>query len=124
MARDWTKHTKSLLLLAVFVVLALGSTNTGGGGGSGSSPVTDRRIDAFVMSHQYVEAQLKAPSTAKFPWYDESFVADLGNDTYRVTAYVDAQNGFGAMIRSYYVCELQYAGNDSWKATKCVILER
>jgi len=120
----WHRRGASFIALAAFAILAAGSMDSGGGGTSSNSPATDRRIDAFVMSHDFVKDRLKAPSTAEFPWYDEKFVEDLGNGKFRVTAYVDAENSFGAMLRSNYVCALQYLGNDKWHCTRCVILER
>lgn len=71
-------------------------------------------ISAYYMSHQFMEKQLKAPSTAKYPRYDENFVKDLGDGRYTVDAYVDAENSFGAMIRTNYTCTLKYAGDDKW----------
>jgi hypothetical protein len=32
-----------------------------------------------------------------------------------VWAYVDAQNRFGATIRTRYWCEVEYIGNDMWR---------
>lgn len=72
-------------------------------------------ISAFVMSQNFTKKQLKAPSTAKFPRYSEGRVADLGNGEYRVSSYVDAQNAFGAMIRTNYICKVKYVGNDKWQ---------
>lgn len=51
-----------------------------------------------------VKEELKAPSTAKFPWDYESYVTDNGDGTYTVTSYVDAENSFGAKIRSKFRC--------------------
>lgn len=44
---------------------------------------------------------LKSPSTAKFPGYSDWYFEKNKNKTI-VQSYVDAQNGFGAMIRSEY----------------------
>lgn len=57
---------------------------------------------AFVMSQGFVKRNLKAPSTAEFPWYtdDQVAVSIKPNCGFRVVAWVDAQNGFGAQIRS------------------------
>jgi hypothetical protein len=71
------------------------------------------KIAAFQMSRDFVNSHLKAPSTSDFPWYDKSFVTSLGEGRYRVVAYVDAQNSFGAKIRNSYVCVLQNKG-DKW----------
>ena len=56
------------------------------------------------MSHYFVKKNLKAPSTADFPVFRETAVDDLGGGRFRVTSYVDAQNSFGAQIRTNYTC--------------------
>lgn len=50
-------------------------------------------------SRRAVEAQLKAPASAK--WGDCESTTTGGTQTVRLT--VDSQNGFGAMIRSRWV---------------------
>jgi hypothetical protein len=72
-------------------------------------------IDAYVMAQQFVTRRLRSPSTADFPTYDESFVTSHANSEYTVRAYVDAQNAFGATIRTRFRCRLRYAGDDSWQ---------
>ena len=79
-----------------------------------SAPEPPDKMSAFLMSQDFVKARLKAPSTAEFPWYDKSFVGDLGGGRFRVNAYVDAQNSFGAQIRSRYTCVLKATGDDRW----------
>lgn len=75
---------------------------------------------AFVMSQEFVKHSLKAPSTAEFPWITDDQVAvsakpDCG---FHVIAWVDAQNGFGAQIRSRYVVDLKYLdGSGEWRLT-------
>jgi len=49
----------------------------------------------------WLEDRLKAPSTVKYVAEDTMY---LGNDTYRTDGKVDAQNSFGAMIRTGYRC--------------------
>ena len=64
-----------------------------------------------------MKKQLKSPSTAEFPWYDKSFVKDLGDCTFEVTGYVDGQNGFGATVRNNFVVTVQNKTcnkNDNW----------
>jgi hypothetical protein len=59
---------------------------------------------ARVMCQKFVTDRLKAPSTAEFPWnYDDQKVDILGPGHYRVSSFVDSQNGFGAQVRSTYV---------------------
>ena len=74
------------------------------------------RIDAFVKSQTFMKRQLKAPSTASFPYITDSEVkvSHQGNGKFLVKAYVDAQNSFGAQIRTHYLCELQDKGDGTW----------
>lgn len=66
-------------------------------------------------SQEAVKAALKAPSTAKFP------SAVFGQDDWRlwkkgdmvtVQSWVDAQNSFGAMIRSKFTAQFSYSTQD------------
>lgn len=77
--------------------------------------VCNDKVSAWTMAEQMVEAQLRAPSTADFPWYREEWVRPTGDCSFTVTGYVDAQNGFGAMIRSNWVVVLTYIGDDRWR---------
>jgi hypothetical protein len=65
---------------------------------------------AFVMSQEFVRRNLKAPSTAEFPWYtdDQVAVSTKPGCAFRVIAWVDAQNSFGAQIRSVYIVDMKY----------------
>lgn len=78
---------------------------------------------AYVMSQEFVKRQLRAPSTAKFPfWPDDYRSQALGECRYLVNSFVDAQNGFGAMLRSYYRVTLIYDPSDeTWRAEEVVI---
>jgi len=73
------------------------------------------KIDAYIMSQQFVETKLKAPATAKFPRFQDSFVKEIGENRYKVSAYVDAENSFGAKIRVKYFCVLKHIGDDKWE---------
>jgi hypothetical protein len=76
-------------------------------------------IGAFVMAKGFVKKVLKSPSTAEFPWgTTDSTIRNIGNCTYDVRSYVDAQNSFGAKIRNNYHVVVKYEGNDKWTAQK------
>ena len=51
---------------------------------------------------------IDAPSKAEFPAYDSSFVDEVSDGVYQVEDCVDAQNAFGAMIRSYWTATVKY----------------
>lgn len=68
--------------------------------------------DAFTMCQSFVTDRLKAPRTAEFATYSEALIERLNDDDYdrrpfRVTAYVDAQNAFGALLRQQYICTVR-----------------
>ncbi len=105
------------------VVLAAGSTDSSGTG-SGSNSTSSKKIDAWVMAQQFVEDKLKSPSTASYggvfsgDYQDpDSVVTVLGGGKYRVRAWVDSQNSFGAQIRTHFTCELEDQGGGSWRCT-------
>ena len=61
---------------------------------------------AYVLRKTFAMQQLKAPSTATFPWSGKS--EPLGDCLFRVVAYVEAQNSFGAQIRTYYKAKMKF----------------
>jgi hypothetical protein len=63
---------------------------------------------AEYFAKQYVEYSLKAPSTAEFS--SDVAVAQGADGNYVVTGYVDAENSFGATLRSYYEVTMSYSG--------------
>ncbi|MBY0399569.1 hypothetical protein K2X89_04695 [Myxococcota bacterium] len=74
-------------------------------------------IDAFTSSQKLVRRILRSPSTAEFPSHraEGVEVEEIECGRYRVHAYVDASNVFGAMIRSPYTALLVFDPKDnSW----------
>lgn len=70
---------------------------------------------AFVMSQKFVLRELKAPASAKFP--SSAVVTPIGGCAYSVAAWVDSQNGFGAIVRSdYHVIMESSADGRRWSA--------
>ena len=49
-----------------------------------------------------IKEKLKSPSTAKFPSLSDWSIYEESYNTYSVSSYVDAENGFGAEIRTYF----------------------
>jgi hypothetical protein len=64
------------------------------------------KIHAYVMAQDPVKQRLKSPSTADFPYINKVKVLTSGECSFEIVGYVDAQNGFGAMIRSNYVAKI------------------
>jgi hypothetical protein len=81
-------------------------------GGCGSSGDED---GAIAYCHQFVEQQLKSPSSADFPSFPDHQVTEVGEMHWRVSSYVDAENSFGASIRTDWTCEISYdEGAGEW----------
>lgn len=87
-----------------------GSNEDDGGGEYGARDVCE----------QFVEDRLKAPSTADFSNTDASKTSD---GSWTVAGDVDSENGFGAKLRTGYVCKVQHTGGDNWKLIDMQIAE-
>lgn len=76
---------------------------------------------AFMLdAEDYVKEGLKAPSTAEFPsrvFDSEDWTVKRKDDVVTVSSYVDAQNSFGTMIRSYFIVQISYS------TSSCLYLE-
>lgn len=78
--------------------------------------ICNNSILAYLTSRGFVERRLKSPSTAEFPSFSVIQSVSLGNCKFQVSAYVDAQNGFGATTRTPYQATLEYIPKEqSWR---------
>lgn len=60
-------------------------------------------VEAWVAAQNFVRKELVSPSTAKFNGVAMApYVVYLGDARYRVSASVDSQNSFGAMLRTEF----------------------
>ncbi|QDY06166.1 hypothetical protein FJK98_02470 [Micromonospora sp. HM134] len=76
----------------------------------GDDPPSDPGPDAERVCQDFVKKRLKAPASAEFTGITHT---GYGSD-YTVTGSVDAQNTFGATIRSTFTCQVRDAG-DEWR---------
>ncbi len=60
---------------------------------------------AIVACEMRVKSGLKAPSTAKFAGRLDTNVRDKGSGIAVVISHVDAQNSFGAILRTRWICD-------------------
>lgn len=72
---------------------------------SGCGSIPENGGGVRVACEELVKQQLKAPGTADFGGveYDPP-PAGEGDGTWTATGYVDAENGFGANIRTNWTC--------------------
>ena len=108
------KSNVPILLAAILIVCVVGvciMTLVSGGDKQEDKP---DKIGASIMCEEFLKDGLKAPSTAKFAQYRDGNVTQNGNQ-FTVVSYVDAENSFGAMIRTTYICVVEYTGNGKWR---------
>ena len=85
---------------------------------------TPTKRDAYYMSQQLLKKKLKAPSTASFPRYQEGmYVEEIGDNEYLITAYVDAENSFGAKLRNTYMSQVKYLYGETWQDLGTYLIE-
>lgn len=77
--------------------------------------------EVYDVATEFVRRQLKAPSTAEFSPIEETSIKKMNENTWRVTGYVDSQNSYGAMLRSYWRVET-CLNNDEWTPIDIEIL--
>lgn len=113
-------HTLIIVLIIVFLVLCLIS-QLSKNDGEDSGGTANR---AKIMCESIIEAQLKAPSTAKFSGTSATRMYLIKNqpNAYRIIGYVDAQNSFGAQIRTPYTCDIKYNGGEWTDITNWTLL--
>ncbi|MEP1230773.1 MAG: hypothetical protein ABJG88_08865 [Litorimonas sp.] len=66
-----------------------------------------RKSEAYIYAKQIIRPQLKSSRSAKFGSYGQTDIKVYQNCEFLIKGYVDAQNGFGAMIRSHYNIHLR-----------------
>lgn len=81
---------------------------------------SDDNVNAWVFSEEFVKRQLESPAAASFCAYDRARVSSAGVDTYRVSGFVDVQNGSDAVLRKDFICKLHKHG-DLWHLDNMVI---
>jgi hypothetical protein len=62
------------------------------------------RYAAASVCENAVRARLKAPAGAEFQSSRQAAITELDNGNYKISSYVDAQNSFGAKLRTPYTC--------------------
>jgi ribosomal protein L40E len=75
---------------------------------------TPTETGAIWFCQDTIKNLLVSPSTAKF---QDVFTAEVTQDgnTFTVSSFVDSQNAFGAMLRTHFICKLEYTGKRTWK---------
>lgn len=78
------------------------------------------RVAAQVRCRSVIEANLKAPSTADFQSGLRDGIRYDGKFMWTVQTRVDAQNSFGAKLRSVFTCKVRCLNDESCQVVKVV----
>ena len=73
------------------------------------------KTEAYTTAQQFVTKKLKSPTTASFPWSPDEYTCYNKGDIWYVSSYVDAENSYGAHIRSTWMVEIQHTDDNHWK---------
>ncbi len=123
-AKNKTGSPKPLYVITLALALALLSyyvvsgqlfgrgTSSPGSSGNNAAPAANvvdvgDEVKAYTTCKQQIPALLKSPSSADFPFMPP-YEPKLSGTTYTIRGYVDAQNSFGAMIRTEWTCSVKY----------------
>jgi len=106
-------NNKNMLIGCAAIIAVLCICFVGAYAFFNQSTAPDYKSQADIMCQVHATDSLKAPSTAKFEYLPDASIEDLGNNTFDMNSYVDAQNSFGAMLRTNYYCKIQYIGADA-----------
>lgn len=85
----------------------------------------DLEIESFLICRDFVKQRLRSPGSAKFrnPSERDGEVVWWSSDDleWQVLSSVDAQNGFGALLRSQWDCTVRKIDKDRWKLVDLTI---
>lgn len=114
MAKDGPKQKSNAwiaVLALIFAPFIFGAMT----GDDESEPETDAAgclepYDAFLASRHFVRESMKSPGTAEVSNSSDSASKYIKTDDcrYRTSGYVDAQNSFGATLRTKWWAEIEY----------------
>jgi hypothetical protein len=106
--------------LGIIALMMIASFQSGS-----TTPTQGDRYGAYEVCQKFVTQRLRAPGSAKFPSITADRVSsiDLGEGRYSVSAYVDSQNGFGALLRMTFSCEVNWQSGQSYKLVEVKLNE-
>ena len=84
--------------------------------GSERSPSREPdELDAYLACQGFMSERLRAPATARYPLLTSIDWAKEGN-VWGFEAYVDAENTFGAKLRTRFNCQVRWdPGAELWR---------
>lgn len=89
-------------------------------------PIKAGRYEAHDVAKQFVRDRLKAPATAAFASIDadRTWIREDEPGIFTVKSYVDAQNSFGANLRTWYLCRVRSTGGKNFVLVDLTVLPK
>jgi hypothetical protein len=109
-----------LLVAAAVIVFIIGLFVSKDNGNSYKPNKNTIALAAYSLAQGAILKQLKAPATAKFP---DKFTYLFRNNRIYISSYVDAQNSYGAILRTNWNATLQYDSLKQQKPYGLILLE-
>jgi len=66
---------------------------------------------AYLIAKSYIKKKINTPPTTEFPFLDYQSTS-ISPRIVVIRSYFDAQNSFGAKIRTHYTIKMEQTGND------------
>ena len=106
----------TFLLICTFgcvygLITIFGDSSNSNNATKGNSSYNNLNTSCYYYSQRLVKEKLKSPKSAEFPKYSADFISRDG-DTVTVSAYVNAENSFGATVKTNYIATIQLKNNE------------
>jgi hypothetical protein len=87
--------------------------------------LNDGQVNTTVLCEHAMTQRLRAPGSADYPFGHVSSVTRVGENRFQLTSYVDAQNAFGAKLRTRFRCLVEGNGDkiENYKVVDLTTLE-
>lgn len=110
-----TQAISTIITIIIIIVLGIMVRNWWNGLGDGNSNSgDDDKVEAYVMSQDFMSDTLTNPSSAKYPTYNKINVVQTGS-RYKVEAYVECKNSLGSTVKTNYVMILEKEADGGWR---------
>ena len=112
-----TKMSVTIVCIVLAIIIGFAFFCNSMCSGTEEESESSKEIKALVCSESEVKDYLVSPSSAKFPYInsEQVKVEKIEKNKYFVDSYVDSENSFGAMIRTYYSCTVTLFEDDKYR---------
>ena len=121
--RGANAHTAPVVRVAAWTVLAVTVVvmaiigNHSPADASDASDASDAASYGYQACKDDITPTLTSPSSASWQSAFTVTTTNLGNQNWQISGYLDADNAFGAKIRSYFTCDVTAQNPQTWTVT-------